>query len=234
MKLFTIIFVLVLNTLFADTCSKYEVTSLTLNIREGSSITSPVIDKLNKGDTVCITNFSDMWAELNRGGWVSHEFLIPLNEVVEQSKTSIPKKSESSTFNVVTYTILSVIVLFMFYLIITYLETIIMFIFSTIIIGIFLGAFYINIWFGLGLIILLFVISSMLQCDGKHCPKCKKCVDEYSSENLIEEHYKHATKSGDADKRYKKNPLMQTYEYIYECKNEECNHVFSIQKIKKN
>ncbi len=50
---------------------------------------------------------------------------------------------------------------------------------------------------------------------------------------LIGQHHKHITKTGDTDKRYPNNLLYSTYLDIYMCTDEECKHIFQIEKHKK-
>ncbi|MDD3840909.1 MAG: tetratricopeptide repeat protein [Clostridia bacterium] len=82
-----------------------------------------------------------------------------------------------------------------------------------------------------GILTFLFIYFKFLRgCTGEKCPECKKCCTNVIKKELIGQHYKHETKTGEPDKRYKENPLYSTYRYSYQCENNDCGEKFIVDK----
>lgn len=78
------------------------------------------------------------------------------------------------------------------------------------------------------LVVLFVSYKAYAYCDGKKCPKCNACVKYPFSRVLISSYYRHKTKSGQPDKRFKNNPLTNRYRYSYRCAKKDCNNEFTI------
>lgn len=74
----------------------------------------------------------------------------------------------------------------------------------------------------------LIIYGYRTHCAGNRCPKCNKCVKYPFRKELISSQYKHETKSGKPDKRYKKNRLTTYYRYSYKCTNNNCANEFEV------
>lgn len=85
---------------------------------------------------------------------------------------------------------------------------------------------FINPWIAAGFIFLW--ILDRKKCSGAICPNCNRCSEKFSEKKLIKQHYQHETATGKPNLRYKYNPLISHYEYIYQCPNKKCNKQFNL------
>ena len=86
-------------------------------------------------------------------------------------------------------------------------------------IGVFIGSF-------IGIIIFLLILRFLAFMLRKKCPECGSRKIEKKSTSVISQGYKNVTKSGQPDKRFKDNPMLETMEDVWECRNEKkgCSH----------
>ena len=84
-------------------------------------------------------------------------------------------------------------------------------------------------WIGY-LVIGISVLAILGFFGADKCPKCKSTKIENKSSSVVSQKYKHTTKSGQADKRYKKNPIIQTVENGWVCR--KCSHSWKIRSTR--
>ena len=221
-----------------DTCVSYMVTAVELNVRDKPEKPSKILTTAKQDDIVCVYSFVGKWGKTDRG-WISRKYLkstqIDKHEhiagstepktasEINYSKTQEDKPQDDTPLWIKSLSLVIFIVLL--FLLTKYWKVGI----RLILIG---AAFALHPLFGF--IALLLVLAHYFSCNGEKCPKCKTCIKKYSTRELIHQHYKHATKTGDADKRYSDNPLYSTYLDTYKCSNEECNQVFQIEKTEES
>ena len=85
--------------------------------------------------------------------------------------------------------------------------------------------------FSIIFILIVSALYAIFRCKGKRCPKCNSCAKKFTSKELVEQHYKYETKSGQPNKRYKLNPIISTYRYFYECPNKECRQLYRVDRV---
>ena len=56
-------------------CSNYSVTASQLNVRERPNISSNIVDKLQKNESICIFDSSGKWAKFDKG-WVHRKYIL--------------------------------------------------------------------------------------------------------------------------------------------------------------
>lgn len=104
--IYTLLFLFISNSLFAQ--QYYQVTTEVLNVRNSASKNSEVISKLNLGDSVYVTDYSNDWSKVNLSdgnyGYVSSKYISKDFITYEQPDTkNEEKKSVWGTLAVLAF-----------------------------------------------------------------------------------------------------------------------------------
>jgi hypothetical protein len=227
----------------SNSAGYYKVSIQELNVRNKPGKHGRVLSTVNMGEIIYIESFNGKWGKSSRG-WISGKYLIKVQnykkdkDTVNESTNVYDSSIETSTSVEENITnekdstfswweaVVFLIVLGIFF---SYWKEILGISVIGIVGSLILTSLGINLWY-LGIVIVIIIgLIIYYNCSGEKCPECSTCIKEPTHTELIEEHYRHATKTGAPDKRYTDNPLISTYEYTYKCTNEDCRHTFTKQ-----
>jgi len=210
----------------------YKVTTHELNVRSKSGKHGHILGTVKNGKIIYIESFNGKWGKSSRG-WISGKYLKKVQNY-EKDRNTV-NESTTATENITSEEESSVpwwkaaVILIVLGIFFSYWKEILGIGVIGVVGYLILTSLGINPWY-LGIVIVIIIgLIIYYNCSGEKCPECGTCIKEPSQTELIEEHYKHATKTGAPDKRYTDNPLISTYEYTYICTNEDCEHMFTIE-----
>lgn len=99
--IYTILFLFFATSIFAQ--EYYQVITSVLNVRNSANKNSEIISKLNLGDSIYVTNYSNGWSQIKLGdgnyGYVSSRYLSKDFQAYSKSSTTAKQQNKTSVWS---------------------------------------------------------------------------------------------------------------------------------------